>query len=137
MPSIPLHPPSKTASPSTENGLPKLLHTPSGLAILEIQGTIHTQPGSTAEQPEQLPLGKLIFPHYSPEDPPENTAWMKRAHLYIGKHQRLTGEVKKLPKPLGVIRRREGMLDEAPEELEIVDIIKYKIVFSHRPEPVS
>lgn len=71
--------------------------------------------------------------------------------MYVGKHQRLTGEVKKLPKPMAVIRKRlvqdedqsaepgqdtvEG--DGKGEELEIVEIVKWKILFSLRPEPVG
>jgi chromosome transmission fidelity protein 8 len=61
---------------------------------------------------------------------------MKGVYLYIGKHQRLTGEVKKLPKAMGVLRRREVEGDDQ-EQLEIVEIVKHKIVFSQRPEPVS
>lgn len=62
-------------------------------------------------------------------------------HLYVGRHQRLTGEVKKLAKPLAVIRRRDmagaSTGTEASEELEIVDVVYYKILFSSRPEPVG
>jgi len=71
---------------------------------------------------------------------------MKRVYLYVGKHQRLTGEVKKLPKAIAVIRKRNGeMGNQGPEEdgevslekLEIVEIVKWKILFSQRPEPVG
>lgn len=55
--------------------------------------------------------------------------------MYVGQHQRLTGEVKKLPRALGVVRRREGAGGE--DELEIVEVVRYKIVFSSRPEPVG
>ena len=63
-------------------------------------------------------------------------------HMYVGQHQRLTGEVKKLPKPLAVLRRKDGSTamedeDAAPEQLAVVEIVKYKIVFSQRPEPVG
>lgn len=61
---------------------------------------------------------------------------MKRVHLYVGQHQRLTGEVKKLPKAVVVIKRRETN-DAANEELEIMEIIYWKVVFSSRPEPVG
>ncbi|KAK7553627.1 chromosome transmission fidelity protein 8 [Phyllosticta citricarpa] len=147
MPSIPLHP--KPTQPNrNENPLPSLLQTPSGLAILEIQGTINVQEGETAprhgeQQPEHTPIGKLVFPLFDPHADSSDTAWMKRVHLYVGRHQRLTGEVKKLPKPLAVIRRRTTTDDGAamdvdgPEELEVVEIVKFKVLFSHRPEPVS
>lgn len=68
-------------------------------------------------------------------------------HLYIGLHQRLTGEVKKLANPLAVIRRKDTMGearreegggdDGQGEELEIVDLVYYKLLFSSRPEPVE
>lgn len=67
----------------------------------------------------------------------------------------MTGECKKLAKPIGVIRKREKTDDKErgdvdmggtgeddderlqDEELEIVEVVKYKIVFSARPEPIS
>lgn len=61
---------------------------------------------------------------------------MKRVYLYVGKHQRLTGEVKKLPKAMGIMRKREGV-GNGIEELEIMEIVRHKIVFSQRPEPVG
>ena len=88
-------------------------------------------------QQVETPVGKLIFPDYSPSNPPSDTNWMKHVYLYVGKHQRLTGEVKKLPKPIGIMRRRETGEENGPEELEIVEIVKHKIVFSQRPEPVG
>ena len=158
MPTIPLHPPSastqEAGTPQAVNPLPGLLQTPSGLAILELQGTIHT-PALTVE-PSEAPaavVGRLEFPHYNPAlKGPEDTTWMKRVYLYAGKHQRLTGEVKKLPKAIAVIRKRQtpnkngddvemqdsDVTGEAlDDELEIVEIVKYKILFSSRPEPVS
>lgn len=78
---------------------------------------------------------------------------MKRVHLYVGQHQRLTGEVKKLPKALGIVRRRRRRRRQVPDsssssgdghqgeegeqQLEVVEVVKYRIVFSSRPEPVG
>jgi chromosome transmission fidelity protein 8 len=169
MPSVPIHPPRSAArqgvlhNPSS-NPLPRLLQTPSGLAILELQGTINIPShqeddvsGATGDTVEnggttfETPIGKLMFPHYSPSDL-EDTKWMKQVYLYIGQYQRMTGEVKKLAKPLAVIQRRrkfdEGVdmqshatkHENAPyhgDELEIVEIIRFKILFPSRPEPVS
>ena len=152
MPSIPLHLPSRTTAPShTENPLPQLLHTPSGLALLEIQGTIHFPTPNSSDLSTQV--GKLVFPHYNPDiNDPSDTKWMKRVYMYIGKGQRMTGECKKLGKPIAVMRKREredmsmGGTDEEgergegegkEEELEIVEVVRYKIVFSARPEPIS
>lgn len=160
MPSVPLLTKSisqpDSASSSGENPLPKLLQTPSGLAILEIQGTINIPEDivTSESQGDAAPIdgthdttvGRLILPEYSADSgDSNNTAWMKRVYLYIGRNQRLTGEVKKLPKPLAVIRKvpnspndgdMEGS-DAPPEQLEIVEIVRLKILFASRPEPVG
>ncbi|KAL4970807.1 Ctf8 family protein [Aspergillus stella-maris] len=156
MPTIPLHPRASTQRDNTHNPLPTLLQTPSGLALLELQGTINL-PEQTDSDPQEVtksdpsqatttyetPVGKLLFPDYSPQNGKDDTAWMKRAYLYVGRYQRMTGEVKKLPKPLAIIQRRQGegqgqiAGDIETEELEIVEVVKYKLVFKNRPEPVN
>lgn len=166
MPSVPLYPQSSSTSASSRlephsnphNALPPLLQTPSGLAILELQGTINVPASSSVPGPDTLEeesdlknaargksieteLGKLMFPDYSDLDP-DSTKWMKRVYLYAGRYQRMTGEVKKLPKPLAVIQRRQKSAaqqtdEEGNDKLEIVEIIKYKIIFASRPEPVG
>jgi chromosome transmission fidelity protein 8 len=116
--------------------------------------------GTYAESPSrfQTPIGRIIFPDYGTAKDPGDTGWMKRVYLYVGRHQRLSGEVKKLPKPLAVLRRRQtdgeqtsdggihatrdeytsaSYEDEGGDQLEIVEIVKYRIHFSSRPEPVS
>ncbi|KAH6618624.1 chromosome transmission fidelity protein 8 [Boeremia exigua] len=145
MPTVTLHPP--TAPPSTpENPLPPLLHTPSGLALLEVQGTIHFPP--PAPSATSTRVGKLVFPTYNPDiHGADDTKWMKRVYLYVGDNQRMVGECKKLGKPFAVVRRRGGdedaegdveMQGEAgEEELQIVEVVRHKIVFSGRPEPVG
>ncbi|KAL4803649.1 chromosome transmission fidelity protein 8 [Aspergillus unguis] len=155
MPSIPLHPRASSRD-EAHNPLPQLLQTPSGLALLELQGTINLPQGELSEtDPEselngsssssstsyETPVGKLLFPDYSPQAAKDDTAWMKRVYLYVGRYQRMTGEVKKLPKPLAIIQRRVSQASEnkeqLQEELEIVEIIKFKLVFKNRPEPVN
>ncbi|KAL8765652.1 MAG: hypothetical protein Q9209_007332 [Squamulea sp. 1 TL-2023] len=138
MPSIPLLPPDPARGSNIPNGhnpLPQLLQTPSGLAILELQGTINI-PSTTNESTEAsnpsssaTTVGRIVFPDHDPNDPTGSTSWMKRVHLYVGRHQRLTGEVKKLTNPLGVIRRKpldEGAVESSTEQLEIMEIIYYK-----------
>jgi chromosome transmission fidelity protein 8 len=161
MSGIPIHTTQRRLAPpqkSLPNSLPELLRTPSGLALLELQGTInlpHQDLESKASglqangsgTSEETPIGRLVFPDYHPAtQEPGNTDWMKRVYLYVGKHQRLTGEVKKLPKAIAVIRKRNkediqetatSPEEEQPEELEIVEIVKWKILFSQRPEPVG
>ncbi|RKF79038.1 putative sister chromatid cohesion protein ctf8 [Golovinomyces cichoracearum] len=146
--------------------LPQLLQTPSGLALLELQGTInlptpncladpelhenqqllrsHTE-NSTGLRSVEAAFGRLSFPYHDDGDT-NSTAWMKKVFLYVGPHQRLTGEVKKLRNALGVIRKvKDEPIEERKDvdntaknevQLEIVDIIKYKILFTNRPEPV-
>lgn len=154
MSKVEVHPKPLVPHGKIPNPLPQLLQTPSGLALLEMQGTInlpsHDDEDSTTTgsqsgvASQQTPVGRLIFPDYDPADN-SKTGWMKRVYLYVGKHQRLTGEVKKLPKALAVIRRRgEARMDvdseegeDRTEQLEVVEIVKYKIIFSIRPEPVG
>jgi chromosome transmission fidelity protein 8 len=152
MPSIPVHLPSTLSRPShLENPLPQLLHTPSGLALLEVQGTIHyPTPTPTCSNPSTQ-VGKLVFPHYNPGiNDPTDTKWMKRVYMYIGKGQRMTGECRKLGKPIAVMRKRDRVAGDVDmggvegaatkgeeEELEILEVVRYKIVFSARPEPTS
>lgn len=159
MPSIQLHPTSlksaetatSTSTPpsfSASNPLPQLLQTPSGLAILELQATINLpifeseddqlasqgSPANSNGATFETPVGKLIFPDYSPLNP-DDTTWMKRAYLYVGRYQRMTGEVKKLPRPLAVLQKRSSSAKN--EELEVVEIVRYKVFFKNRPEPVN
>lgn len=163
-PSITLHPrpssaPSRTPLPTTGTSpLPQLLQTPTGLALLELQGTFNLPAATGADDDGGggggdrggvlVNIGRVDFPDYRPDSitfDPASTAWMRRVYLFVGQHQRLTGEVKKLPRAVAVVRRREGSGSGpgpgpgtgAEEELEVVEIVKYKVVFSSRPEPVG
>ncbi|CEJ82241.1 hypothetical protein VHEMI02317 [[Torrubiella] hemipterigena] len=130
-----LHPQSAN-KPTVPSPLPTLLQTPSGLAILELQGTINLPSDAEGAPLPDIEIGRLHFPDYIPDA--EGSAWMKRAHLYVGQHQRLTGEVKKLPRALAVVRRRDKTDDQDDtEQLEVVEVVKYKLQFSNRPEPVG
>ncbi|KAG5987148.1 hypothetical protein E4U54_005106 [Claviceps lovelessii] len=143
MSSAKLYPPEKPSN-LIPNPLPQLIQTPSGLALLELQGEINL-PLNSAGHPlrDAVEIGQIDFPDYVPDA--EGSAWMKRVHMHVGQHQRLTGEVKKLPKAIAVIRKRpnkmlensSGTSMEEGENLEIVEIVKYKILFSNRPEPVG
>lgn len=159
MPDVQVHPKASNPLNSSTNPLPQLLQTPSGLAILELQGTINLpapddedmisadRDGSSG--PRETKIGRLIFPDYDPQNA-SSTGWMKRVYMYVGKHQRLTGEVKKLSKAVAIIRKRKSESADAMDvdmdsegeeegvaELEVVEIVKYKILFSTRPEPVG
>jgi chromosome transmission fidelity protein 8 len=135
MSEVAIHPPDSTqmvASP-----LPQVLQTPGGNALLEIQGQVNTPGISSAIQ-----IGHLEFPDYDSTNP-DDTKWMKKVYLYVGKHQRMRGEVKKLLKALAILKRKTSnsistsVVGLNSEELEIAEIVKFKIVFSERPEPVG
>ncbi|KAI1461175.1 hypothetical protein F4805DRAFT_315946 [Annulohypoxylon moriforme] len=148
--SVRLHPKQPGGEAASPSPLPQLIQTPSGLALLELQGTINlpeNHENGEGNSPE-IAVGRLVFPDYHPEtQDPSSTYWMKRVHLYVGEHQRLTGEVKKLPKAMAIIKKRanpgddvkmdEGNSKSTTEDLEVVEIVKYKLVFSQRPEPVG
>ncbi|KAK3946133.1 putative chromosome transmission fidelity protein 8 [Diplogelasinospora grovesii] len=156
----PRQPPQHTSTSSSNltNPLPTLLQTPTGLALLELQGTINTPDSDSNPGSGAVAIGRIDFPDYHPDGlDTGSTAWMKRVYMYIGQHQRLTGEVKKLPKAIAIVSKRkripttgdESMRDAPADEkegnggengdmdLEVVEIVKYKLVFSQRPEPVT
>ena len=150
MPPIPLHPPSASRTPpsSLHSPLPGLLQTPLGLAILELQGTINFPTPGAADQSSGL--GKLVFPDYDEaRDGDQEGRWMKRVWLHVG-YQRMAGELKKLEKPWAVVGRRRANasqaggpagssapLAEQVEELEVREIVRWKILVNSRPEPVT
>jgi chromosome transmission fidelity protein 8 len=151
MPTIPLHPTATVVDTTntTVPVLPKILQTPSGLALVELQGTLNIPP-YPPDSTSSTEIGTFVF-----DTDDSNFCWM-----YVGRNQRMRGQVKKLSTPLGVIRRRlaspstsstasareEMLIDSTTDstdsisnttELEIVDIIYYKLIFSSRPEPMS
>ena len=145
MPAVALHRHQDFKGTDHQNPLPQILHTPAGLALLEIQGTIHAP---LPESTNSLEVGQLQFPLYNGNDNGGNEGpWMKKVYLYVGKHQRLTGEIKKLAKPIVILDKdtEEGGASNdliSPDgqdqaRLNIVAIIKHKILFSSRPEPVG
>jgi chromosome transmission fidelity protein 8 len=155
--SVKLHPPSRTTSnPPPPRQLPTLLQTPAGLALLELQGTVNVPEVIADSADSRHPIGRLDFPEYNGTEGEggdgDTTAWMKRVYLYVGQHQRLAGEVKKLPRALAVVRRRRGEQHwsggkeddddddddgEVGKELEVVEVVRYKLVFAQRPEPMG
>lgn len=79
---------------------------------------------------------------------------MKRVYLYVGRHQRLVGEVRRLERAVGVLRRRgdrgvagldgekEGLSGEGEGEgegegVEVVEIVHWKVLFGGRAEIVG
>lgn len=125
MPTTSLHLSPPPPSATTPSPLPTLLHTPHGLLLLEIQGTLNL-PASAVP----TPIGRLVFPHLDADniDGDSEGRWMKRVELYVGANQRLVGEVRALKGGLGVLRRREG------DAVEVLDVVRWKVVFAARPE---
>ncbi|EPE09266.1 sister chromatid cohesion protein [Ophiostoma piceae UAMH 11346] len=137
--------PKRDSSATSSTALPSLVQTPAGLALLELQGSFnlpqpeHDDDGNAIADPGQAPvhIGRIEFPDYdaaAKADPRADAAWMRRVQFYVGPNQRLTGEVKKLPRPLAVVRRKP---DASEADLEVVEIIHYKLLFSNRPEPMT
>jgi chromosome transmission fidelity protein 8 len=133
---------------ATDNLLPQILHTPSGLALIEIQGKIHvgTQPliqsaldlqvvseedsrDELVDSSKHRKLGTLEFSDNG-----------KDVNLIIGKHQRLRGKISELKTPLAVLKMDElthsSPLKNDIKTIPILEVIKYKILFNTRPEPV-
>ena len=117
-----------------------------------IDASSAAEPALAGSRTIETSLGRLVFPDYVPGDGVDDLAWTKRVYLYVGRHQRLTGEVKKLRLPMAVVRRKadksedhsmEGNfgkqddINTMDEELEILEVVKWKIIFSQRPEPVG
>lgn len=131
MPTVSLNCPTQKEDSKFENPLPQLLHTPSGLALIELQGSVLSDTSQHSIS-EAINLGRLVFP---PSEVSSSTEWDgKRVFLYVGKHQRMAGEVKKLGKAIAVVRRREGGEEG---EVEVEDIVRFKMVFASRPEPMG
>lgn len=134
-----------------------LIFTPYGLMLLEIQGELNLpiefpqgQP-KTDEDREYLnnfitineihhavKFGNLVF------DEKDNS----KVTLYVGKSQRLLGNVVKLSTPLAVLKiplknEDEMMLDnddnanqQEEELIKLMDIVKAKVIFKQRPLPI-
>jgi chromosome transmission fidelity protein 8 len=141
MPTLPLHLTPSATGDVPPNPLPQLLHTPLGIALLELQGTFNLP--LVLDNSDATDIGKLVFPSDFGAD------GNKKVWMYVGANQRMTGELKKLSPPVGVLRRRVGgdaeMRDGGEnreekwegEELEVAEVVYWKLVFSARPEPVG
>lgn len=67
----------------------------------------------------------------------------KKVTLYIGTSQRLLGDLKKINPPLGLMRfenqnenNNGNNGNSMGKKVEIVDVIRWKIIFSGRPLPI-
>ncbi|KAK9469424.1 chromosome transmission fidelity protein 8 [Lipomyces arxii] len=119
---------SKDTTGAPNIGLPTLLQTSSGLALVEIQGTLHL---SLPEDGQLSKIGRLTMD--------DKVVW-----LWVGDHQRMEGKIVDLIPPFGVLQRVQDRADKTHSEhsspnsgnVEIVEIIRKKVVFKIRPEPI-
>jgi chromosome transmission fidelity protein 8 len=95
--------------------------------------------GEQIELLETINLGRLVFP--PPDDGnPENTAWdRKRVLLFIGKHQKMAGEVKVLKNAIAVLGRPAQPTASSARDgcVEVIEVVRWKMVFASRPEPMG
>lgn len=115
-----------------------IIRTSKGLFLIELQGELNVphalardavgvseeyrQLFATVDEIQQaVKFGRLEFDHNS------------RAVLYVGKSQRIIGDVEELKEPLGVMK-----VPTKPElgDIEIIDVVYSKIIFKSRPLPV-
>lgn len=131
----------------------KIISTPYGLSILEIQGELNLPQSfpqaNENHKPEYLENFARVNDIYEAvkfgrlEFDPKNQS---NVTLYIGKSQRLLGSMVNLETPLAVLRIKtetnnedteQGSLEENKDEsIKIVDIVKKKIIFKQRPLPI-
>lgn len=143
--------------------LPHVLRTPSGLVLIEIQGTIHvgskilTSTGGlglvTEASKENATINKSLgFKPFSLDSPVDFVGKFDFSQietgehnitLIIDQHQRLRGKLTKLKKPLIILGIDSGLNKFETEhkqaisiDIPIEDVIESKIVFSSRPEPI-
>lgn len=148
----------QTVSSSSSKGPSNLITTPYGLALLEIQGELnlpHTKPDIPLNQ--LLPLDQEKMKNFITVDDIYDAVKFGhlqfdekddlRVTLFIGKSQRLIGNVAKLDVPLGVLKvplkqeARNGhgdvdMDEEEEQEIQMVDIVRAKMIFKQRPLPI-
>ncbi|ODQ83030.1 hypothetical protein BABINDRAFT_30176 [Babjeviella inositovora NRRL Y-12698] len=123
---------------SADSSGPAIISTPSGLAILEIQGELTL--------PSDVPLDEAEKAKYSLDSDGMDIVKFgkleldgKNATLFIGQSQRLVGSLIKLDKPLGVMRFPETTeTGNVPENyaVKFMDVITQKVIFKQRPLPI-
>ncbi|CAI4039564.1 hypothetical protein SMKI_08G2320 [Saccharomyces mikatae IFO 1815] len=107
--------------------------TPLGITMLEIQGELELPSDfiSLAKEDSQhdgrfsVQDGQTIIRFGSLQIDGE------RATLFVGKKQRLLGKVTKLDVPVGIMH-----FSSKDNKVELVDVMKYKIIFKDRPLPI-
>ncbi|XP_010918510.2 uncharacterized protein [Elaeis guineensis] len=96
-------------------------------AIVELQGVVEPQP-SIGDQIQGLEIGRLCCTSSSSSSQGSYT-------FTVGYHE-LTGSRVSLKKPLLVLKKMKAAVDgdERGTELEVIGIIRHKILFKSRPK---
>ncbi len=107
------------------------------LYLIEIQGTLCLPPEHAQKRTHIGELqvhGRTDGDHTEARSADDATKLRmmggSKAVMLVG-HQQMMGQVVDLPQPLGVLRKEAA----SSSELQIIDVIRQKIVFSSRPEP--
>lgn len=115
-----------------------VVSSPLGLVLLDIQGELNLPhenskdryERATADQVhEAVRFGRIEF----------DKSNLSRVTLFIGESQRLVGKVVELPRPIGILRI-SNLSDEAKtsssQNIDLIDIVKKKMLFDQRPLPI-
>lgn len=128
-----------------------IVSTPTGLTLIEIQGDLSVpleKPHGLSEKEETLFEKREIPPVFSDgtETGPVDVVrfgrleiddTMTKATLFVSSTQRLIGTIEKIDPPLGVLKVVHPHGDDASEtHCEVVDVVRRKAVFRHRPLPI-
>ncbi|ODV80842.1 uncharacterized protein CANTADRAFT_48270 [Suhomyces tanzawaensis NRRL Y-17324] len=121
-----------------------VISTPFGLSILEIQGELNipTEPPASDHTDAEYVLNFItvdqVYHAVKCGNLEFDAADPKKATLFIGKSQRLLGSVVNLETPLAVLKVPLGGSSEQEEntQIQMVDIIRNKIIFKQRPLPI-
>lgn len=119
-------------------------------AIVELQGVVESQP-SIGNQIQDLEIGRLcctsqVSPQLNPHPPPRSSLinqWLINWFLQgsytftVGYHE-LSGTKMPLKKPIVILRKRKIHIGKSEDlsrtELEVVGIIRHRILFKNRPK---
>lgn len=107
------------------------VHTQLGNTMLEIQGDLDI-PATPPEKEDE-------FKRFSTQEGENIVRFgllsisddQKLATLFVGRKQRLLGQVQKLETPLGLLK-----FNKEQGTVEMQDIFQYKIIFKDRPLPI-
>lgn len=137
----------QSTSDITGSVIPQTLQTPSGLALLDIQGNIRIgnkaltgKGGLGLESQNGEPEDYISILEYVGEfDFSDVLAGGSEVLLRVGKSQLMKGKLEKLKKPVAVLRiasDEQITTEDEVKEIDVVEIVYYKLAFTTMPEHV-